>query len=163
MVKSVAGLCMTVVDSQNGYQPVVKMTECAADGNDNGKWRQQFSFNRDDCGARPIRYTKDPSKCVDAVHPQKILLTDCSGVDSQKFEMRCSDGSCYLLAMGGRKDMCVWWNAGEHNEHDLRLRRCNFHAAGGTKRITTEARFIAVDQKRETGVSAPTVPVPATV
>jgi hypothetical protein len=48
-------------------------------------------------------------------------------------------------------------------EHDLRLRRYNFHAFGGTKRITTEARFIAVDQKRDTGVSASTVPVHSVV
>ena len=55
-----------------------------------------------------------------------------------------------------------WWTEETpprgHAVH-LRLRRYNFHAFGDTKRITTEARFIAVDQKRDTGVSASTVPV----
>merc|ERR1712070_585894 len=55
------------------------------------RWNQQFTFSDSDCGARPIRWTADPSKCVDAVHPTKVLLTDCSGVDSQKFLFRCED------------------------------------------------------------------------
>lgn len=134
-------LCMTVTDSEEGYQPVIRMTFCQnSDPNDEKeKWNQQFSYSPHECGPRPIRWTNDPSKCVDAVHPNKVLLTDCSGVDSQKFVFRCdgpstpkgqADHNCNILAMGGRKDMCLWWNKdlidANHREADLQLRSCNF-------------------------------------
>jgi hypothetical protein len=187
--------CMSVKDSKDGYQPVVKMVPCGV--HDSAKWLQQFSFNDDGCGARPIRLTDNPGKCVDAVHPNKVLLTDCSGVDSQKFTFRCyphqndmqfnrrlaekqhekfllhrqradlvlqeedavaakhdkhahhlhenilavdsqisavetqiqehqqapHQGECYILAMGGRKDMCLWFEQ-HRGDSDLQLRPC---------------------------------------
>lgn len=119
--------CMTVKDGRDGYQPVVKMSACGT--TDSQKWAQQFSFNAAECGARPIRSTENPGKCVDAVHPNKVLLTDCSGVDSQKFLFRCSGGDkCHILAMGGRKDMCLWWDD-IADDTDLQLRPCNFNTA----------------------------------
>jgi hypothetical protein len=117
-------LCMTVKDGKDGYQPTVKMAACGT--TEREKWNQQFTFNEPGCGARPIRLTENPGKCVDAVHPTKVLLTDCSGVDSQKFLFRCGqDSQCHLLAMAGRKDMCVWFGG----EGDLQLRPCNFEGA----------------------------------
>merc|ERR1712146_486796 len=128
--------CLTIDDKKDGYQPVVKMSACApeadnSDANLRRKWKQQFSFNDDACGARPIRWTYDPSKCVDAVHPNKVLLSDCSGVDSQKFQLRCdsepgASQKCYILAMGGRKDMCLWWDHSLASDADLQIRSCNF-------------------------------------
>lgn len=131
--------CFTVKDANDGYAPVIQMAACAAPGSDDNKrWKQQFSYNYHECGTRPIRSTDDPSKCVDAVHPDKILLTTCSGVDSQKFLFRCSgDGAsqeCHILAMGGRKDMCLWYDESATGEADLRLRSCNF-ANAGTKQF----------------------------
>lgn len=112
--------CLTVTGGKDGFQPVIKMTACKT-----GSDVQQFTFNKADCGPRPIRWTKDSSKCIDAVHPMKTLLTDCSGVDSQKFLFKCnSDNDCRLLAMGGRKDMCVKWDA-EHSSSDLTLHPCS--------------------------------------
>lgn len=132
------GMCMTVTPSEEGYQQVIRMTPCAKkDDLETDKWLQQFSYSPHECGPRPIRWTNDPSKCVDAVHPNKILLTDCSGVDSQKFVFRCdgpstknkvADHKCYILAMGGRKDMCLWWDTTKVKEADALLRSCN--AAG---------------------------------
>jgi len=121
--------CMTVKDGRDGYQPVVRMTDCAAEKSERERWAQQFSFNEPGCGARPIRLTDNPGKCVDAVHPTKVLLTDCSGVDSQKFLFRCigegdNSGQCHILAMGGRKDMCLWFD--KENGGDLQIRPCNF-------------------------------------
>lgn len=127
--------CLTVNDAKNGYQPVVKMAPCPEDQTNSKKWTQQFSFNYHECGARPIRSTADPSKCVDAVHPTKVLLTDCSGVDSQKFLFRChSDAAgttegCYIQAMGGRKDMCLWWDETKADATDVKLMSCNHDAA----------------------------------
>merc|ERR1711967_94631 len=69
---------------------------------------------------------------IDAVHPNKVLLTDCSGVDSQKFQFRCQGGgNCYILAMGGRKDMCLWLNEDKPGDADLEIRSCNFDARSG--------------------------------
>jgi len=127
--------CMTVVTNKEDYQPVIKMTACAAEPA--AQWNQQFSYNRADCGPRPIRWTKDPSKCIDAVHPQKFLLTDCDGTDKQKFQMRCTPGNeCHILAMGGRKDMCLWWD--DAAEADLKLRRCNLE--DGTRKFKPKGR-----------------------
>jgi hypothetical protein len=127
-----AKTCMTAKDGNDGYQPVVKMTKCAdADQSLDDKkkqWSQQFTWSRAECGPRPIRWTADPSKCVDAVHPNKVLLTDCSGVDSQKFQFRCKAGGlCYITAMGGRKDMCLWWDKNS-DDADLQIRTCNYEA-----------------------------------
>jgi len=117
--------CLTVTGGKDGFQPVVKMAACKNAPNDD-KSMQQFTFNKADCGPRPIRWTKDSSKCVDAVHPTKTLLTDCSGVDSQKFLFKCNKaGDCRLLGMGGRKDMCVMWNAEAPRSSDLTLNPCS--------------------------------------
>jgi len=132
-----SSMCMAVKDAKDGYQPVVRMTPCgqgAAPDQERVRWTQQFSFNEPGCGARPIRYTDNPGKCVDAVHPTKILLTDCSGVDSQKFLSRCNSTvldegesqKCHILAMGGRKDMCLWFDTTSPSGGDLQLRPCNF-------------------------------------
>jgi len=87
--------CFTVVDHNDGYEPEVMMEQCMrnplTDTDKKKRWEQQFTFSNPGCGERPIRWTQDPSKCVDAVHPDKVLLTDCSGVDSQKFLFRCED------------------------------------------------------------------------
>lgn len=118
--------CLSVKDLKDGYQPVIKMSQCeSGSGESNKRWQQQFSFNHAQCGARPIRWTDDPSKCLDAVHPNKILLTDCSGVDSQKFLFKCHDSDCNILAMGGRKDMCLWWDETAEGDADLQIRSCN--------------------------------------
>lgn len=125
---SLADKCLTIDDKKDGYQPVVKMSACAdaadnSDANLRLKWKQQFSFNDDACGARPIRWTYDPSKCIDAVHPDKVLLTDCSGVDSQKFLFKCKGANCYVLAMGGRSDMCLFHS--DTPDADVQLRSCS--------------------------------------
>jgi hypothetical protein len=128
------GKCMTVDDSKDGYPPVVRMTNCAAETDkEMDKWTQQFTFRSAACDAGPIRSTADPSKCVDAVHLSKVLLTECSGVDSQKFQFRCQsdatpDDGCYILAMGGRKDMCLWFDEEADDKADLQLRSCNSDA-----------------------------------
>lgn len=87
--------CFTVVDHRDGYEPEIMMEPCMrspqTETDQKKRWEQQFTFSNPGCGARPIRWTQDPSKCVDAVHPTKVLLTDCSGVDSQKFLFRCED------------------------------------------------------------------------
>jgi len=157
------GRCMTIVDHSDGYQPVVKMQKCAADSK--GQWTQQFSFNQHDCAARPIRSTQDPSKCLDAVHPRKALLTDCSGVDSQKFLFRCAgdgtkpdhagamdnDDGCYIQAMGGRRDMCLWWDP-SNDDADIELRTCNFNNGapnGGTRRFKQNKVDLAHRDTRE--------------
>jgi len=208
--------CMTAATAKDGYQAVVKMADCEKTDADtilNGvavpqedlrrkadnRWKQQFSFNDPGCGARPIRSTEDPSKCVDAVHPNKVLLTDCSGVDSQKFLFRCSEtpgddenlvwqkvgpldtekwakvyvgagppkpstSSCQILAMGGRKDMCLWWDESVSNQpSDLVLRPCNYESK---KTFTVEkyklseqglAQGLAQYRDRRDDVQAPLV------
>jgi len=50
-------------------------------------------------------------------------------------------------------------DAAQRTRRPLETSSVQRHAFGDTKRITTEARFIAVDQKRDAGVSASTVPV----
>jgi hypothetical protein len=120
--------CLTAHPSNLGYAPMIKMSACDHDNPDKF-WQQQFTFGYDTCGARPIRYTKDPSKCVDAVHYQHVILSDCNGADTQKFLWKCdrSGGQqpdCYIQR-AGRKDMCLWW---DHSlpEADLQIRSCNF-------------------------------------
>jgi len=141
-------VCLTVKDGEDkSFQKVVTMSSCAGpDGDDILAWKQQFSYTPHECGPRPIRFTDDPSKCVDAVHPNKVLLTDCSGVDSQKFQFRCEGEGvlqkCYILAMGGRKDMCLWWDHAltvESNGHaDLQVRSCNYRGNGQTQHFAQE-------------------------
>jgi len=184
--------CMMAKDATNGYQPVVKMSDCVQTDllafapttsehdvhvNAGKRWKQQFSLNDPGCGARPIRSTEDPSKCVDAVHPNKVLLTDCSGVDSQKFLFRCKKtetpkspptnppsswvtSECYILAMGGRKDMCLWWDDAITGDSDLVLRSCNF----APKKFTIEDskltdQGIQVFKDRRDDVMAPSAGV----
>ena len=169
--------CMTAKDAKDGYQPIMKMSACMkTDQSDKAlseadlrrnaekRWKQQFSINDPDCGARPIRSTEDPSKCVDAVHPNKMLLTDCSGVDSQKFLFRCKTGAqgCQILAMGGRKDMCLWYDDTTiTDESDLLLRPCNF---APTTKFTIEMSKLtdmglAVFKDRRDDVMAPSTSV----
>lgn len=168
--------CMTVKDARNGYQPVVKMAPCPAIQTDREKWTQQFSFNYHECGARPIRSTADPSKCVDAVHPTKVLLTDCSGVDSQKFLFRCETDAtaeiqgCYIQAMGGRKDMCLWWDETSADATDLQIRSCNSDAAattpandGATRHFKPKPRGNPADLQTRPNTAPASVTVPASV
>jgi len=116
--------CLTVTGGKDGFQPVVKMAPCK-NGPSDDKSMQHFTFTKHDCGPRPIRWTKDSSKCIDAVHPTKTLLTDCSGVDSQKFLFKCNSANdCRILATGGRKDMCVRWDAAGKSS-DLSLNSCS--------------------------------------
>lgn len=126
--------CLTAHDDELGYGPVIRMASCEDPNSSRNKrkWTQQFSFNEGGCGARPIRSTDDPSQCVDAVHPDKILLTACSGADSQKFLFRCDGaGDCFIQAMGGRKDMCLFWETANHPQAaDLQIRPCNFQSGG---------------------------------
>lgn len=140
-------VCMTAKDGKDGYAPVVRMDKCTDSSTTDSKkqWNQQWSYNADGCGARPIRSTDDPSKCLDAVSHEKVLLTPCSGVDTQKFLFRCSNDvahtpaySCYILAMGGRKDLCLWWDK-TIAVADLQLRRCNF---GDATAHTDANRFL---------------------
>lgn len=161
-IRGQADKCLTVKDSHNGYQPVVKMSKCGT--KDIHKWAQQFSFNHHKCDARPIRSTKDPSKCVDAVHPTKILLTDCSGVDSQKFLFRCDVSSppaptdkCYILAMGGRKDMCLWWDeAGLDKAEDCKgkLNTCRTAVTAASAGLAPPANDPAVLAAAQTSCTA---------
>jgi hypothetical protein len=162
-------LCLEAHDVK-GYHSVLRMSKCITADDMHGKapvkmlsrWKQQFTFSRDQCGARPIRLTSDPSKCVDAVHPTKVLLTDCSGADSQKFLFRCDKSTkcddeaiqckadkfqgmvypypsgktseyvgepeCYIQAMGGRTDMCLWWDPDAGIDADLQIVSCNAFA-----------------------------------
>merc|ERR1712146_834359 len=117
----------TVHDDSIGYGPVMKMSAC----DPNTKWQQLFTFGEHACGARPIRYTKDPSRCVDALHYDHVVLSNCSGADTQKFLWKCDDSQqqpqqCYIQR-AGRKDMCLWWDDAI-GDADLELRNCNIGA-----------------------------------
>merc|ERR1712137_1102694 len=102
---------------------------------------QTFTYADAQCDGRPIRWTHDPSKCLDAIHPTKVLLTDCSGVDSQRFLWKCQRADplqCKLLTLGGRKDACIT------GETALRVKSCaEIHSAGGDWEFNREFNFPA--------------------
>jgi len=101
--------CMTVVE-YHGFPPMIKPMKCVK-----GWQNQQFTTPLS-CRPGQIYWKKDPTLCVDAVHPELVQLRDCNGLESQMFALQESDGSDvdpenagnegFLVGTGTTKDLC---------------------------------------------------------
>jgi len=101
-------LCMTVVE-YHGFPPVIKPMTCV----DN--WQNQQFTTPLACRPGQIYWKKDPTLCIDAVHPELVQLRDCNGLESQMFAMAEPDESHpdvtfegFLVGTGSTapQDMC---------------------------------------------------------
>jgi len=102
-------LCMTVVE-YHGFPPMIKPMKCVAG------WQNQMFTTPLACRPGQIYWKKDPSLCIDAVHPELVQLRDCNGLESQMFALEDSGvnnvditNEGYLVATGQTKDMCFRW------------------------------------------------------
>jgi len=75
--------CMTVVE-YHGFAPLIKPMDCV------DKWQNQQFTTPLSCRPGPIYWKKDPTLCIDAVHPELVQLRDCNGLDSQMFALASS-------------------------------------------------------------------------
>jgi hypothetical protein len=100
--------CMTVVE-YHGFHPMIKPMDCV----DN--WQNQQFTTPLTCRPGQIYWKKDPSLCIDAVHPELVQLRDCSGSETQMFALEETDledvntkvsDEGFLVGTGLTKDMC---------------------------------------------------------
>lgn len=99
--------CMTVVE-YHGFPPMIKPMKCVK-----GWQNQQFTTPLA-CRPGQIYWKKDPTLCVDAVHPELVQLRDCNGLESQMFALTEPDGGAaendgnegFLVGTGTTKDLC---------------------------------------------------------
>lgn len=103
--------CMTVVE-YHGFPPMIKPMDCKSN------WQNQQFTTPLSCRPGPIYWKKDPSLCIDAVHPEMVQLRDCNGYESQMFALAEStptgDGvddidvtnEGFLVGTGSTQDMC---------------------------------------------------------
>jgi hypothetical protein len=99
--------CMTVVE-YHGFPPMIKPMDCV----DN--WQNQQFTTPLTCRPGQIYWKKDPTLCIDAVHPELVQLRDCNGLESQMFALAEPDGVVnhevsdegFLVGTGMTKDMC---------------------------------------------------------
>lgn len=100
--------CMTVVE-YHGFPPMIKPMKCVK-----GWQNQQFTTPLA-CRPGQIYWKKDPTLCVDAVHPELVQLRDCNGLESQMFALAEPDTSAttntdgnegFLVGTGTTKDLC---------------------------------------------------------
>lgn len=105
-------LCMTVVE-YHGFPPVIKPMPCVEN------WQNQQFTTPLACRPGQIYWKKDPTLCIDAVHPELVQLRDCNGLESQMFAMSepanrpdPPQGNTevsfegFLVGTGFSKDMC---------------------------------------------------------
>jgi hypothetical protein len=97
--------CLTVVE-YHGFPPIVKPMKCVE------LWQNQQFTTPLTCRPGPIYWKKDPSLCVDAVHPELLQLRDCNGMESQIFAMKEGIASGYetegfMVGTGNTKDLCL--------------------------------------------------------
>jgi len=98
--------CMTVVE-YHGFPPMIKLMACVE------LWQNQQFTTPLTCRPGPVYWKKDPSLCIDAVHPELVQLRDCNGLESQMFAMgegynnaNGEDFEGSLVGTGTTKDMC---------------------------------------------------------
>jgi hypothetical protein len=99
--------CMTVVE-YHGFPPMIKPMKCVK-----GWQNQQFTTPLA-CRPGQIYWKKDPTLCVDAVHPELVQLRDCNGLESQMFALSETDdvnvdnagNEGFLVGTGTTKDLC---------------------------------------------------------
>merc|ERR1711988_437474 len=98
--------CMTVVEYP-GFPPVIRPMPCVEN------WINQEFTTPLSCRPGQIYWRKDPSLCIDAVHPELVQLRDCNGLESQMFAMAESDEHAqditwegFLVGTGTTQDMC---------------------------------------------------------
>merc|ERR1711998_394565 len=98
--------CMTVVEYQ-GFDPMIKAMDCV----DN--WQNQVFTTPLACSPGQIYWKKDPTLCIDAVHPELVQLRSCNGLESQMFAMQdqkdyvdAVTNEGFLVGTGTTKDLC---------------------------------------------------------
>lgn len=99
--------CMTVVEYP-GFPPVIKPMPCVEN------WINQQFTTPLACRPGQIYWRKDPTLCIDAVHPELVQLRDCNGLESQMFAMAEPTGAHhhentwegFLVGTGTTQDMC---------------------------------------------------------
>lgn len=106
-VPSEGTYCMTVVE-YHGFPPMIKPMKCVE-----GWQNQQFTTPLS-CRPGQIYWKKDPTLCVDAVHPELVQLRDCNGLESQMFALAEPENANsdslgnegFLVGTGTTKDLC---------------------------------------------------------
>lgn len=109
--------CMTVVE-YHGFPPMIKPMRCVEN------WQNQQFTTPLACRPGQIYWKKDPTLCIDAVHPELVQLRDCNGLESQMFALAEPEpenfdvsNEGFLVGTGTTKDMCFKW--GDHDVNSV--------------------------------------------
>jgi len=110
--------CLTVVE-YHGFPPIIKPMPCVE------LWQNQMFTTPLTCRPGPIYWKKDPSLCMDAVHPELVQLRECNGLESQMFAMKegMPDGDDFegsLVGTGNTKDLCF-----KTKDNELTFSKCD--------------------------------------
>jgi len=125
--------CMTVVE-YHGFPPMIKPMKCVKN------WQNQQFTTPLACRPGQIYWKKDPTLCIDAVHPELVQLRDCNGLESQMFALAEPEGSNvdpnndgnegFLVGTGTTEDLCFKFvdkngKATENDPHALHFGDCD--------------------------------------